>query len=204
MRYFCMASLFASTNPRHAEEPTVSPLGPDSPTLGYLSPVSILGPDPRLDKHGVDEWGFRAPRAGAEVAVKEEHPARDNAPHKQATSRNPLATPRPTTLYLADHAPHLVAPVPTARPHYPNGVGGHEGRSEAGFEDVELRGGRNARDGGDDVEGQGRMRTIAGVAGKGRRRNCLIGWVFVLALVVAGVVFGVLVRGANRPGGVAG
>lgn len=163
-----------------------------------------MGPDPRLDRHGVDEWGFRAPRADAEEAVEEEHPGRDDTPHMQETSRNPLATPRPTTLYLADHAPHLVAPAPTARPHCRNGAGGHEGRSGAGFEDVELRGGRNARGGGDDVEGQGRMRTIAGVKGKGRSRNCLIGWVFVLALVVAGVVFGVLVRGADRPGGVAG
>ncbi|CAD6588183.1 MAG: hypothetical protein ASARMPRED_003422 [Alectoria sarmentosa] len=139
---------------------------------------------------------------------------------------------RPFTLYLADHNPHLVAPAPTvpiARPHYTNGLSyleGREGEGEhSGFEDVELKklphrseslgsdGGfhaqsphlRNPMSGdwdGKDVEIQGRMRTKE--EDKAGNRNCLIGWVLILALVVAITGVAVLVYLVNKPGKGAG
>ena len=139
---------------------------------------------------------------------------------------------RPITLYLADHNPHLVAPAPTvpiARPHYTNGLSyleGREGEGEhSGFEDVELKklphrseslgsdGGfhaqsphlRNPMSGdwdGKDVEIQGRMRTKE--EDKAGNRNCLIGWVLILALVVAITGVAVLVYLVNKPGKGAG
>lgn len=141
---------------------------------------------------------------------------------------------RPITLYLADLNPHLVAAAPTApiaRSRYYNGVSFYEGRLDedegAGCEGLEMRevelrepapragsraylAGSDAQsvtvsgDGdGRDVEGQGGMRT-KGEEVRARNRNCLIGWVFILALVIAIVVFAVFIYLANRPRGVAG
>ena len=140
-----------------------------------------------------------------------------------------VGSKRPITLYLADHNPHLVAPAPTvpiARPHYRNGLSYLEGRQgegeHSGFENVELKefphrseslgsdGGFHAQspnpmsaDGdGKDVESQGRMRMKE--ENKATNRNCLIGWVFILALVVAITGVAVFVYLVNKQGRVAG
>lgn len=253
---------------------------PDSPTLGYLSPVSIMSPDPSLSfspqpskfnpQIAVEPSGRAVAAAAAAMVAVPEVPQgavldvpgvfhvagddrvhmQDHIPFKAATTRfpprKPLATQqvgsigdeaefgseRPITLYLADHNPHLVAPAPTvpiARPHYKNGLShleGREGEGEhSGFENVELKefphrseslgsdGGFQAQsphlrdpmsgDGdGKDVESQGRMRMKE--ENKDRNRNCLIGWVFILALVVAITGVAVLVYLVNKPGRVAG
>lgn len=133
---------------------------------------------------------------------------------------------RPMTMYLADHTPHLVVAAPMARGN--DGSGDDEGTRGNDGAGVEVRAqratvsggerlggyggfyaqspyGREARGGREENEG-GKEET--GVRTKEkfgeRNRNWLIGVVFVLALVVAIVIFAVLVYLAHKPGGVAG
>ena len=141
-------------------------------------------------------------------------------------SRNPAndaeddaASARPVTTYLADHSPHRAAPAPTTpiqRPHYVTQLGFHQGRSGeavggAGFEDVEMRevgtrGGSSGSEGGfwargsgvRDAEGGGELRVKTKLERKARKRNCLIGWTFLLVLVVVIVVLALSVVHANR------
>ena len=126
------------------------------------------------------------------------------------------------TMYLADHQPHRVAARPitppppvvtTTRAHDQNGGGvvrSHVREEEEGptfqnmgaLQEIELGeltatamgGGEEAAD----------IRERVEYAVKRRRRNCLVGWVSCLAVVVIIVVFAVLVIEVNKPSGVAG
>ena len=136
---------------------------------------------------------------------------------------------RPGTMYLADHSPYVVAEAPTARvagPRYGDGVGGREGGSGGvQYQDVELQEVETRAEGrgsGGDYQAQSsHVRNPGGGHGSGlgfggkkrvrtleeverRKRHCIIGWVFLLALIVVGAVFAVLIIQAHKPGGVAG
>ncbi len=77
-----------------------------------------------------------------------------------------------------------------------------EGRTEEDVEmqDVELQEGHLRPVTGEEEQGEGRTSEEA----KRRRRNCVIGWMFVLALVLAIVAFAVFVIEVNKPGRVMG
>lgn len=127
------------------------------------------------------------------------------------------ASRRPVTTYLADHHPYLTAPSPEAviaRPAYSNRPSRREGRlevaNEAASQDIEmqeiaLREPSARPVAGEDEEGTGdaavKRKTEEDV--KRRKRNCIIGSVFILTLVFAIVMFALFVFEVNKPTGAA-
>lgn len=120
-------------------------------------------------------------------------------------------------MYLADHHPYLTAPSPEAviaRPAYSKRPSRREGRlevaNEAASQDIEmqeiaLREPSARPVAGEDEEGTGdaevKRKTEEDV--KRRKRNCIIGSVFILTLVFAIVVFALLMFEVNKPTGAA-
>ena len=153
------------------------------------------------------------PRTKATTNETQARPLADVAEAEaEADTNMENVSARPLTSYLADHSPHQLANPPTQpiqRPTYDDRPGINSRRAEEGvFQEIELcesrqndashppsEADRNARD----VEGG--WKTKAEI--KRRKRNCLIGWGFAVALVVAGAVLAVLAVEAHRPGGVA-
>ena len=150
----------------------------------------------------------------------------DHIPFKPATTRFPPRKPlpnqqiprdeyemqqRPLTIYLADHHPHLIAPLPpktsTGRPNYGNEMTDYEGHVQGGgFQNVELQNAESQGSqstslatGGNSADDEGKDERKMMEDAKRRHKNVIVISVVLSALVVAIILFAIFVAVANKP-----